>query len=68
MIDPGAIVMTSGSVATTFVNAAFATGGMYIMSIAPVPVLPISYAVPLQSAIADVNGPCCAEVPVPEHP
>ncbi len=52
VVDNALIIITLGSFAASFVNAAFATGGVYIMLIASVSVLPISAAVPLQSAFA----------------
>ncbi|WP_171172990.1 sulfite exporter TauE/SafE family protein [Ruegeria sp. HKCCD8929] len=52
MVDATLVVVTLGSFAASFVNAAFATGGVYITLIASVSVLPISAAVPLQSAFA----------------
>lgn len=52
MIDASLIVITLASLAAAFVNAAFATGGVYIMLLASVSVLPISAAIPLQSAFA----------------
>ena len=52
MTDTALVVITLGSFAAAFVNAAFATGGVYIMLLASVSVLPISAAVPLQSVFA----------------
>jgi len=51
-MDTALIVITLGSFLASFVNAAFATGGVYIMLLASIWVLPISVAVPLQSAFA----------------
>lgn len=51
-MDTALIVITLGSFLASFVNAAFATGGVYIMLLASVSVLPIAAAVPLQSAFA----------------
>lgn len=45
-------VITLGSFAASFVNAAFATGGVYILLAASSAVLPLTAAVPLQSAFA----------------
>jgi len=45
-------VVTLGSFAASFVNAAFATGGVYIMLLSTLAVLPVSAAIPLQSAFA----------------
>ncbi|MCI5076948.1 sulfite exporter TauE/SafE family protein [Oricola sp.] len=55
MIDHTLLAITLGSFAASFVNAAFATGGVYIMLLVSVWVLPISAAVPLQSAFAAVS-------------
>ena len=55
MIDIAVLVITLGSFAAAFVNAAFATGGVYIMLLASVSVLPISFAVPLQPAFAGAS-------------
>lgn len=52
MLDTSLIIITLGSFVASFVNAAFATGGVYVMLMASVAVLPISAAVPLQSAFA----------------
>ena len=52
MIDFAVIVITLASLMASFVNAAFATGGVYIMLLASVWVLPVSAAIPLQSAFA----------------
>lgn len=46
------IVVTLGSFAASFVNAAFATGGVYILLAASTAVLPLTAAIPLQSAFA----------------
>ena len=46
------VVVTLGSFAASFVNAAFATGGVYILLAASTAVLPLTAAVPLQSAFA----------------
>lgn len=51
-MDITLIVVTLGSLASAFVNAAFATGGVYITLISSLAVLPASAAVPLQSAFA----------------
>ncbi|PSL19733.1 sulfite exporter TauE/SafE family protein [Shimia abyssi] len=51
-MDTAFVVITLASLIASFVNAAFATGGVYILLIASVSVLPISAAVPLQSAFA----------------
>lgn len=45
-------VITLGSFAASFVNAAFATGGVYILLASSSAVLPLTAAVPLQSAFA----------------
>jgi uncharacterized membrane protein YfcA len=46
------ITLTLGSFAASFVNAGFATGGVYILLLSSVSVLPVTAAVPLQSAFA----------------
>jgi uncharacterized membrane protein YfcA len=46
------VVITVGSLVASFVNAAFATGGIYILIAASSSVLPLTAAVPLQSAFA----------------
>ena len=46
------IVITAGSFIASFVNAAFATGGVYVLLAASSSVLPLTAAVPLQSAFA----------------
>ena len=45
-------VITIGSFVASFVNAAFATGGIYILLASSSSVLPLTAAVPLQSAFA----------------
>ena len=52
MIDYVLLAITLGSFVASFVNGAFATGGVYIMLLVSVWVLPLSAAVPLQSAFA----------------
>lgn len=52
MIDASVLLITAASFLAAFVNAAFATGGIYILLLGSVSVLPISAAVPLQSAFA----------------
>lgn len=51
-LDLATVVITLGSFAASFVNAAFATGGVYITLISSLWVLPVSAAIPLQSAFA----------------
>jgi uncharacterized membrane protein YfcA len=51
-MDTALIVITLGSLVAAFVNAAFATGGVYVTLISSLAVLPVSAAVPLQSAFA----------------
>ncbi|GAB4352445.1 MAG: hypothetical protein Kow0026_09990 [Oricola sp.] len=51
-MDTALVVIALGSLAAAFVNAAFATGGVYITLISSLAVLPVSAAVPLQSAFA----------------
>jgi len=46
------VVVTVGCFTASFVNAAFATGGIYIILACSTAVFPISVAVPLQSAFA----------------
>lgn len=50
LIDTTVIAVTLGSLVASFVNAAFATGGVYITLLVSVWVLPISAAIPLQTA------------------
>lgn len=52
MIDNAVLVITLGSLVASFVNAAFATGGVYIMLLSSIWVLPVSAAIPLQPAFA----------------
>ncbi len=52
IIDTTVIAVTFGSLAASFINAAFATGGVYVTLLVSVWVLPISSAIPLQSAFA----------------
>jgi uncharacterized membrane protein YfcA len=51
-MDIALVVITLGSLVAAFVNAAFATGGVYVTQISSLAVLPVSAAVPLQSAFA----------------
>lgn len=51
-MDWAVVVVTLGSLIASFVNAAFATGGVYILLFSSSAVLPLSAAVPLQSAFA----------------
>lgn len=51
-MDTVLIVITLGSFAAALVNAAFATGGVYLLLAASSAVLPLPVAVPLQSAFA----------------
>lgn len=51
-MDITLIVITLGSFLAAFVNAAFATGGVYIMLVSSLAVLPVSAAIPLQSPLA----------------
>ena len=51
-MDITLIVVTLGAFAASFVNAAFATGGVYIMLLSTLAVLPASAAIPLQSPLA----------------
>ena len=46
------MVITAGSFVASFVNAAFATGGIYILLASSSAVLPLTVAVPLQSVLA----------------
>jgi uncharacterized membrane protein YfcA len=52
MIDSAVLAITLGSFAAAFVNAAFATGGVYIMLFTSVSVLPVTAAIALQTAFA----------------
>lgn len=51
-MDWAVIIITLGSFIASFVNAAFATGGVYILLFSSSSVLPLTAAVPLQSAFA----------------
>lgn len=51
-MDWAVFFITVGSFVASFVNAAFATGGVYILLFTSSSVLPLSAAVPLQSAFA----------------
>ncbi len=51
-MDWAVFIVTAGSFVASFVNAAFATGGVYILLFTSSSVLPLSAAVPLQSAFA----------------
>jgi uncharacterized membrane protein YfcA len=51
-MDVTLVVITLGSFVASFVNVAFATGGVYLLLAASTAVLPITAAVPLQSAFA----------------
>jgi uncharacterized membrane protein YfcA len=46
------VVITTGSFVASFVNAAFATGGIYILLASSTSVLPLTAAVPLQTVFA----------------
>ena len=50
--EPAVLAITLGSFFAAFVNAAFATGGVYIVLFTSISVLPVSAAIPLQSAFA----------------
>ncbi len=52
MFDTAFYVIVLGCLLAAIVNAAFATGGVYIMLLASSSVLPISHAIPLQSVFA----------------
>lgn len=52
MIETTVLVTTLGCFVAAVVNAAFATGGVYIMLLASSSVLPVSVAIPLQSVFA----------------
>ncbi len=51
-MDTALVVIMVASFAAAFVNAAFATGGVYIMLLAATAVLPVSAAIPLQSTLS----------------
>jgi uncharacterized membrane protein YfcA len=51
-MDTALVVIICASFAAAFVNAAFATGGVYIILLAATAVLPISAAIPLQSVLS----------------
>jgi len=46
------IVLTVGSFIASFINGAFATGGVYLLLIASAAVFPLTVVVPLQSALS----------------
>lgn len=46
------ITITLGSFVASFVNAAFATGGIYIILLTSLAVLPVSAAIPLQAVLS----------------
>ena len=48
-MDTALLVVTLASFAASFVNAAFATGGVYVLLLGTLTVLPVSAAIPLQS-------------------
>ena len=52
MIDFSVIVVTLGSLLAAFINAAFATGGVYILLAAGSAVFPMTVAVPLMPLLA----------------
>lgn len=52
MISPDVLIITLGSFVAAVVNAAFATGGIYVLLFTSVSVLPLSAAVPLQTAFS----------------
>jgi len=51
-MDTILVVVTLGSFIASFINAAFATGGIYILLAASTAVLPLTAAIPLQSVFA----------------
>lgn len=51
-MDWAVFIITLGSFIASFINAAFATGGVYILLFSSSSVLPLSAAVPLQTAFA----------------
>lgn len=51
-MDTSLIVITLGSLGASFVNAAFATGGVYVLLLSTLAVLPASAAIPLQSPLS----------------
>lgn len=51
-MDHTLVVVTLGAFAASFVNAAFATGGVYVLLLATLAVLPASAAIPLQSPLS----------------
>ena len=51
-MDMSLLVITGGAFLASVVNAAFATGGVYILLASSSAVLPLSAAIPLQSAFA----------------
>ncbi|WP_193177797.1 sulfite exporter TauE/SafE family protein [Oricola nitratireducens] len=51
-MDITLVVITLGAFAASFVNAAFATGGVYVLLLSALAVLPASTAIPLQSPLS----------------
>jgi len=51
-MDTAVVVIMVASFVAAFVNAAFATGGVYIILLAATSVLPVSAAIPLQSVLS----------------
>jgi len=51
-MDTALVVITLGAFAASFVNAAFATGGVYVLLLTTLSVLPASAAIPLQSPLS----------------
>lgn len=51
-MDTTLVVVTLGAFAASFVNAAFATGGVYVLLLSTLAVLPASAAIPLQSPLS----------------
>lgn len=51
-MDTALIIITLGSFIASFVNAAFATGGIYILLATSSSIFPLTVAIPLQSVLA----------------
>ena len=52
LIDLSVVIITFGSLIAAFVNAAFATGGVYILLASGSAVFPMTVAVPLMPLLA----------------
>jgi hypothetical protein len=52
VIDSAVLIVSLGSFIAAFVNAAFATGGVYSLLFSSMTVLPVTAAIALQSTIS----------------